>query len=63
MKLQNVGSQRVASALVEVFDGRYTHPLFRWRSFGRSVPFTLVVSVVFLIEINRPPMPWSEFKT
>ena len=63
MKLQNLGSQRIASALVEVFDGLYTHPLFRWRAFGRSVLYTVVVSVVFLIEINRPAMPWSEFKT
>ena len=59
----DVGSQRVASALVEVFDGRYTHPLFRWRAVGRSVLFTVVVSIVFVIEFNRPPMTWSEFKT
>jgi hypothetical protein len=63
MKLQNAGSQRIASALVEVFDGLYTHPLFRWRAVGRSVLFTVVVSIVFVIEFNRPPMTWSEFKT
>ncbi|WP_426612490.1 hypothetical protein [Bradyrhizobium sp. McL0616] len=50
MRFKDYKDQQVASALVEVFDRIYTYPLLRWRAFGRSLLFTTVVSVVFVLE-------------
>jgi hypothetical protein len=54
MKLKNYRKEQIASALVEVFDRIYTRPLLRWRAFVRSLLFTTVVSVIFMLEILGP---------
>src|SRR5262249_45080420 len=41
----------VAAAMVEVFDRLYTTPLLGWRAFLRSTSFTLIVTVIFLVEV------------
>jgi hypothetical protein len=50
MSFKNYKNEQIASALVEVFDRIYTYPLLRWRAFFRSLLFTAVVSVVFVLE-------------
>jgi hypothetical protein len=52
MSLKGYKSEQVASALVEVFDRIYTHPLLRWRAYLRSLLFTTVVSAIWLYELN-----------
>lgn len=44
-------NEQVASALVEVFDRVYTHPLLRWPAFGRSLIFTIIVSAIWYFEL------------
>jgi hypothetical protein len=44
MKLRNVDSERIAAALVEVFDCVYTYPLLRWTPALRSLLFTAIDS-------------------
>ena len=50
MSLKDYKREQVASALVEVFDRIYTYPLLRWRTFGRSLLFTTVISVIWVFE-------------
>jgi hypothetical protein len=50
MKLRQMQSKDIASALVEVFDRIYSHPLLSWRSISRSVSYTLAVTVVYCFE-------------
>jgi len=51
MRFKDYKHKQVTSAsLVEVFDRIYTYPLLRWRAFFRSLLFTAVVSVVFVLE-------------
>jgi hypothetical protein len=49
-QLTSYRSEQLASALVEVFDKLYTHPLLHWRAFGRSVAFTIAVSLIVIFE-------------
>jgi len=49
MRWKSYRSKQVASALVEVFDRIYTYPLFHLRAFLRSLIYTTVVSVIFLL--------------
>jgi hypothetical protein len=51
MKFKDYGKEQVASALVEVFDRIYTFPLLNWRAFARSVLFTTVVFVIYILEL------------
>jgi hypothetical protein len=50
MKLRELGSQQIASAVVEVFDRLYTRPLLHWRALSRSTLFTVAVSGGWLLE-------------
>ena len=50
MTFKDYKNEQVALALVEVFDRIYTYPLLRWRALFRSLLFTAVVSVVFVLE-------------
>jgi hypothetical protein len=47
MKLKEFDNKRIAFALVEVFDRIYTHPLFSFRAFARSLLFSVVVSAAY----------------
>jgi hypothetical protein len=51
MSFKDYKSEQVASALVEVFDKIYTHPLLRWRAFFRSFLFTAVVSAIYVFDV------------
>ena len=51
MTFKDYKNEQVASALVEVFDRIYTYPLLRWRAFFRSLLFTTVVSLIYVVEI------------
>jgi hypothetical protein len=44
MSFKDYKSERVAAALVEVFDRICTYPLLRWRAFFRALLFATVVS-------------------
>jgi hypothetical protein len=50
MKVRQLSTVRVASALVEVFDRIYTRPLWGWRAMLRSALFTVLITVAFLFE-------------
>ena len=53
MSRKVIEKEQIATALVEVFDRLYTYPLLRLRALSRSVLFTFVMSIVFLIEFPR----------
>jgi hypothetical protein len=59
MKLKRYGKEQVASALVEIFDRIYPRPLLSWRAFASSMPFTTVISVVFIFELGVWPVDWN----
>jgi hypothetical protein len=66
MRFKDYKKEQVASALVEVFDRIYTHPLLRWRAFFRSLLFTTVVSAIFVFEAYHygffvRPIDWGRF--
>jgi hypothetical protein len=52
MRLKDYKNEQVASALVEVFDRIYTHPLLHWRAFRRSAVFTFLLTLLWIIEIG-----------
>jgi hypothetical protein len=51
MSFKDYKDEQIASALIEAFDRIYTHPLFRWRAFFRSMLFTVLVSAIFVFEL------------
>lgn len=53
MRFKDYKNEQIASALAEVFDRIYSYPLLRWRTFGRSLLFTTVVSAIFVFELSR----------
>jgi hypothetical protein len=64
MRFKDYKSAHLASALVEVFDRIYTHPLLRWRAFFRSLVFTTVVAAIYVFEYYNPyvlvlPIGWE----
>jgi len=62
MAFKDYKSEKVASALVEIFDRIYTYPLLRWRAFLRSLLFTTVVLAIYFFEIGEfatAPWKWS----
>lgn len=50
MRFADYKNEQIASALVEVFDRIYAHPLLRWRAFFRSLLFTIVLSAIWAYE-------------
>lgn len=60
MSFKDYKREQIASALVEVFDRIYTHPLLRWRAFFRSLLLTTVVSAIFMFEVRPPGIGFKE---
>ena len=52
MSFKDYKNERIASALVEVFDRIYTYPLLRWRAFFRSLLFSTIVLAIYLFETD-----------
>jgi hypothetical protein len=53
MQSKGLNADRIVSALLEIFDQIYTHPLWSKRAFRRSVLFTVAASLVTLPTVNR----------
>lgn len=51
IKLRTFSNYDVSSAVVEIFDRLYTHPLLTWKALKRSSTITLIVTIAFLIEV------------
>ncbi|WP_454652021.1 hypothetical protein [Bradyrhizobium liaoningense] len=49
-------TEKVAPALVEIFDQIYTYPLLSWRAFSRSFLFTTAISLIFMFEFRESPI-------
>jgi hypothetical protein len=50
--MERYDNNAISAALIELFDRIYTHPLLTGRAFIRSAMITIVVSVVYLYEID-----------
>ncbi|MCK1629236.1 hypothetical protein [Bradyrhizobium sp. 162] len=60
MRFKDYKNEQVASALVEVFDRIYTHPLLRWRAFFRPFLITTLISALYVYE-TWPKFHATEF--
>jgi hypothetical protein len=55
-EVRHYNNKAVSAAIIEIFNLVYTHTLFTWRAFFRSAAITILVSAIYIYEVDLIPV-------